>query len=79
MNRFEKAFYNIFPERLLEDKLLKEKTHHHKKLGKKHKRLSNGERMYQTYRKLSGQPFGEPVYVSDGMSIFPDGHMEDGW
>lgn len=53
-----------------------------KKIGLSSKQIKNKLdrlEMYLQYQHGTGIPFGDPAYVSDGLVIYPDGHMEDGW
>ena len=38
---------------------------------------SQADEMYMTYLDCSDLDYGEPVYATDGMWIFPDGFMYD--
>lgn len=80
----QEAFYKLFPEDRkkksnLNLKRVRAAQRKVEDIERKYKHLSEGERMYRRFQELSGRPFDEPIYVSDGLSIFPDGHMEDGW
>jgi hypothetical protein len=53
-----------------------------KKVGAPKKEIRDkiaGLRMYLQYQDGTGIPFGEPAYMCDGMAIYPDGTIEDGW
>ena len=36
------------------------------------------DKLYMTYLELSDLDFGEPIYMSDGIFILPDGSTYDG-